>query len=334
MFAALLLTAPGLTFAFFGCNRVDAKDLDPIKNPSSANQAQLSRTLQEVAAIHPSMLFAGGDLVNNYVDDDGSALRAQLDGWSREVASFPKSISLVPLPGNHELNKKLGDQRMPSVVTYPRWVSWLEASGFLYGKNGPTPASDPTDALVLDESRLNFTLDRNGVRFIVLNTDTRTTTTDPTTGTALGWIPAAWAVKQLESAESDRRIKAVFMVGHRNLIDPSVGTGDAPIDKRAADVLLAGLQGKSKFRAYVCAHVHSWNVRTIPGTHALQIISGDGGSKLEKDAAKQEFGWVEIRVAADGTAQYLHHHRPVPKPYNSSAPAPASDVDEPLPISG
>ena len=47
---ASLLAAPTLTFAFFGCNRVDAKDLDPVKNPSSANQAQLAQTLREVAA--------------------------------------------------------------------------------------------------------------------------------------------------------------------------------------------------------------------------------------------------------------------------------------------
>ena len=168
---------------------------------------------------------------------------------------------------------------------------------------------------MLDESKMSFTLDRDGVRFIVLNSDTRTTVPDPVTGTALGWIPAVWAGKQLSKAEADPKIRAVFLVAHRNLIDPSEGTGDAPVDKRAAERLLTAMRGKTKLRAYVCAHVHAWNVRLIPGTQAVQIIAGDGGSKLEK-GAKEEFGWVEVRVHSDGTAGYLHYHRPMPTPYD------------------
>ena len=324
-----LLAAP-LTFAFFGCNRVDSKDIDPVGNPSSANRPQLERTLLEVADAHPALLFAGGDLVNNYADDDGATLSGQLDAWSHEFGSFPARIPVVPLPGNHELNRKLGDQRTASTVTYPRWKAWLTGSGFLYGTNGPTPQSDPGDPLVLDESKMSYTLDRAGVRFIVLNTDTRTTVADPLTGTALGWIPSSWAGAQLVRAEADPKVRAVFVVGHRNLIDPSEGTGDAPIDRRAAEPLLAAMRGKTKLRAYVCAHVHAWNVRPIPGTRAVQIISGDGGSKLEK-GAKERFGWVEIRVHPDGSAGYVHHHRPMPHPYTAPESGPTV-TDSEVPI--
>ena len=322
---AALLAAP-LSFAFFGCNRIDGKDLDPVRNPSSANRAQLARTLAEVAALRPALLFAGGDLVMNYADDAGETLRGQLAGWSREVASFPKSIPLVPLAGNHELNRKVGDQRTASTATYPRWKSWLMGSGFLYGLDGPTPASDPEDRLVLDESKMSYTLDRAGVRFIVLNTDTRTTVVDPKTGTVLGWIPAAWAAKKLAQAEADPSVRAVFVLGHRNLIDPSEGEGDAPIAPGPAARLLTAMRGKRKLRAYVCAHVHAWNVAPIPGTDAVQLIAGDGGSKLEK-GAKKEFGWLEVRVHPDGTAGYVHHHRPAPKPYD--APEAESSVTDP-----
>ena len=326
---AALLVAP-LAFAFFGCNRVDGKDLDPVANPSSANRAQLAQTLREVAALRPALLFAGGDLVMNYADDDGATLRRQLDGWSREVAGFPKSIPLVPFVGNHELNRKVGDQRTSSTATYPRWKAWLLGSGFVYGTDGPTPAKDPEDELALDESKMSYTLDRAGVRFIVLNTDTRTTRPDPMTGTVLGWIPARWASRQLARAEADPSVRAVFVLGHRNLLDPSEGTGDAPIDPIAAARLLAAMRGKRKLRAYVCAHVHAWNVRPIPGTDAVQIISGDGGSKLEKGATA-EFGWVEVRVHSDGSAGYVHHHRPVPKPYDAPVAGP-SIADPEIPI--
>lgn len=320
---AALFAVPTISFAFFGCNRVDAKDLDPVGNPSSANRAQLSRTLLEVAAAKPALLFAGGDLVMGYADDDGSVLKGQLDAWSAQFGAFPASIPVVPISGNHELNRKVGDQRTASLLTYPRWKAWLTSSPFLYGKDGPTPASDPADALVLDESKMSFTLDRAGVRFIVLNTDTRTSTKDTSTGTALGWIPAAWAAGELTKAERDPKVRAVFVVGHRNLLDPSEGVGDAPVDRRAAEPLLAAMRGKRKLRAYVCAHVHAWNVRPIPGTRAVQIIAGDGGSKLEK-GAKEEFGWVEVRVHSDGSAGYVHHHRPMPHPYNAPTAAPST----------
>jgi hypothetical protein len=94
--AAHALAAPRLTFAFFGCNRVDAKDLDPAKNPSSANHAQLQQTLTEVIAAKPALLFAGGDLVNGYVDDDGTVLRTQLSGWSQEVLIFQNPSDSSP----------------------------------------------------------------------------------------------------------------------------------------------------------------------------------------------------------------------------------------------
>jgi hypothetical protein len=332
MLAAALAAQTTLTFAFFGCNRIDAKDLDPVANPSSANRAQLKQTLAEVVAAHPALLFAGGDIVNGYVDDDGTVLKTQLAAWAKEVAWLPKSIGLVAVPGNHELNKKTGDQRMPSNLTYPLWEAFVQRAGYVSGHNGPTPASDPQDELTLDESKMSYTIDRAGVRFIVLNTDTRTKVKDSVTGTALGWIPAKWAGDQLARAETDPKVRAVFVLGHRNLIDPSEGKGDAPVDKRAADVLLAAMQGKTKLRAYVCAHVHAWNVRTIPGTKAVQIISGDGGSKLEKDA-KEEFGWVEIQVKKDGRAAYIHHHRPMPQPYDSTERAVPSKSDSPVNLS-
>jgi hypothetical protein len=319
MLAATLLLAPSFTFGFFGCNRVDSKDLDPIGNPSSANLAQLRQTLGEARLRRLGLLFGGGDLVNNYGDDEGSTLQSQLAAWTNERKRIAPSLPIVPIAGNHELNRKVGGKKMPAFSTYPVWQTWMGGGDYVYGTDGPTPGTDREDALVLDESRMSFTLTRGNVRFIVLSTDTRTSTPDSDAGTALGWIPWSWAARQLDRAEHDRNIKAVFVLGHRNLLDPSKGVGDAPVNPVAARRLLDAMKGKHKLRAFVCAHVHQWDVKPIPGTHALQIIAGDGGSKLE-ESAKEEFGWVEIRVYPDGRAGYIHHHRPMPKPYNAPAP--------------
>src|SRR5258706_10229330 len=69
-----------LTFAFFGCNRIEAKDWEETRteNPSSANLPQLRQNLADVAKLSPDFLFFGGDVVMGYADDQGDVLRSQM----------------------------------------------------------------------------------------------------------------------------------------------------------------------------------------------------------------------------------------------------------------
>ena len=296
-----------LSFAFFGCNRLGAKEWDPAANPSSANLPQLRRTLADVSALRPRpfALFAGGDLVNNYADDSGATLEAQLDGWAPEIARC--AVPVVPLPGNHELNRKIGGQRLPADATYGVWKTWFVAHPGLrlYG-NGPVPKSSPEDRLTFDESKMSYSFDRGGVRFIVLNTDSRTSAPDATTGTKLGWTPAHWASARIAEADRDPTVRSVVLMGHRNLIAPATCEGDAPIAPEPGAVLLKAIRGSAKARAYVCAHVHAWDVAPMTQDERgrkLQIVAGDGGSELEKGwrpKTGRTFGFVQILVHASG----------------------------------
>ena len=102
-----------LTFVFMGCNRIQHKDWKKIKadDPSSANLPQLRQTSKDVARLDPvpPYLFFAGDLVVNLEDDDGGALKKQLDAWTSLYRTLPLAVktALVPLPGNHEMLKKV-----------------------------------------------------------------------------------------------------------------------------------------------------------------------------------------------------------------------------------
>lgn len=331
-----------MSFAFFGCNRLDKGDTDSqaAANPSSANLPQLERTYADLAALEPAprYVFGGGDLVNNYVDDAGEALKRQLDGWAARTkasALFARS-TIVPIPGNHELNKKVGDDRMQNPATLDVWRSWYSASGFVQpAANGPTEATGKADRVLGDQSTLSYSFTELGVHFVVLNTDTLTDLDDPKTGRKrIAWIPAEWARRDLEAAQADPKVNSIFILGHRNLIDPESVKGDAPIDAEAGAKLQAAIEANSKVRAYVCAHVHAYDLRKFEGaTNQWQVISGNGGSSLEKGWKPAEgtfFGFVVIDVYASGKVVLRNFKRPTPAAplkYFEGSPEPAKPTE-------
>ena len=106
-----------LSFIFMGCNRIQHKDWKKIKadDPSSANLPQLEQTFRDIVHLDhvPPYLFFMGDLVVNLEDDDGKTLKKQLDAWTSLYKASPLAAktTLVPLPGNHEMLKKVGDDK-------------------------------------------------------------------------------------------------------------------------------------------------------------------------------------------------------------------------------
>lgn len=331
-----------LSFAFFGCNRIEKKDWEETRdaNPSSANLPQLNRTFRDLAQMKrvPSLVFAGGDLVMNYIDDKGEVLWEQLKDWQRVFWNSPLAgkCILVPFPGNHEVNKKVGDMKLPNPLTLPVWNRWYAQSGFRQlGFNGPLGKAGNPDRVVGDQSRLNYSFDVHHVHFVVLNTDTTTSVLDPKTGKpTVGWIPAEWARKDIERAQRDPSVKAIFVTGHRNLVDGKTSKGDAPIAPAAGVKLLNALRVNKKVRAYVCAHVHAWDVVNLGGaSKAWQVIAGNGGSKLESDwapAGGTFFGFAVLDVYKSGKVVLHNYRRPTPSGKYSDGtpkPEPAKPVD-------
>ena len=314
LFAPVLLAPKAdhvvVSFAFFGCNRLDKKDYAAQKavNPSSANLPQLRQNFKDIASLSkvPEFVFCGGDIVNNYEDDKGELLRLQLDAWAKETkksAIFKKS-TVIPIPGNHETNRKVDDEKVTNPATVAVWSNWYAKEGF---------KQLATSSVAPEQKTLNYSFDRNGVHFLVLNSDT------VGEENKIARIPLDWATKDIEAANANPKVKSIFVLDHRNLIDPISAGGDAPIDPEHAKPFLATLQHASKVRAFVCAHVHAFDIGPLGGgSKAKQVVIGNGGSKLEKKWDPKGgtfFGFGVFDVYASGKVVLRNFKRPTPKPY-------------------
>ncbi|MEI7577468.1 MAG: metallophosphoesterase family protein [Armatimonadota bacterium] len=317
---ALLLALTQVTntrVAWLGCNRLDAKDWESQKaeNPSSANLVQLRQSLSDLDNLspRPSVVFIAGDFVNGYADDDGTTLREQLAAWKEEVlkSSLSRHAKIIVVPGNHEVNKKVGDNRMPNWETTPIWNTWLKSSPFWDGVvPGPTPDNDVADELADDQSLLNGTLTVGVAKFILVNTDCNKKSQKEKP--EVGLVATSWVASQLGIAQADQSVKAIFAIGHKNLLQN--GVGDAPVAEKDAKVLQTSMEGTAKFKGFLCSHVHAWHKHSF-GDAKWQIIEGRGGSKLEKDWKPEEgrtFGFTVLDIANDGQTTATRFDRPVP----------------------
>jgi len=319
-----------LDFAFFGCNRIsDADELaQKAANPSTANVPELKANFRDAQVAGVKFVFALGDIVNGYGDDKGEKLKGQLDAWPPLVTVTP-DVTVLPVPGNHELNRKHNKKKLANPATDQVWNDWMKANGYdRFAGNGPTPASDPADKLATDQSRLNYSFNVGTTHFIVVNTDTRTT--EPMDGepgeTKVGWIPVEWIKKDLAEAEANPAVADTFILGHRNLVDPVEATEDAPIEPGCAGRLVDALKATKKVRAYLCAHVHDYEIQKVKATGVYQIVVGNGGSDLNKEWKPSPgtwFGFGVIRVHADGKVGLVLYKRPL-TPGGPGAVAPVS----------
>jgi hypothetical protein len=319
-----------LTFAFFGCNRIDHKDWLKTRssNPSSANVPQLRRNLYDISRLNPNLVFVGGDMVMGYEDDNGATLKRQLEAWSALVRQIPlpKGCELTAVAGNHELNRKVGDRKLPLPAADALWTDWVKANHLIPpDAAGPGSPFTKLDLLATDQSVLNFTFRRGAVQFVILNTDTRVTEIDHNTGeTRIAEIPVWWLTSQLDLAEQDPTVKCVVVMGHRNLVDPQTIHGDSPVRPASAEKAVRALLAHSKVRAYICAHVHGFEISRIGSTELRQVIFGNGGSPLEPDwkpAEGRTFGFGFFKVYADGSLGVVPYLRPEPKNYLEDSPA-------------
>ncbi len=331
---------------------------------STANAAQLLQTFRDVASDldpDPAYLFLCGDIVRNE-QPGGSTLEQQLAHWQAlwrgGALAGSRSTTLVPFPGNHEVLKSVEYARdtyyeVPNPTAYATWLSWLDAHGhFPESGNGP-PAGGP-GLLVGDNSRLSYSFSvtmASGKKshFVVLNTDSHSSfacddpgcyqppqrdvkfkgkTIEGTMSQAVpGWIALDWASKDIALAVADPSVDAIFVLGHKPLLDrgqrpqdPSTGRDTVFNcgDRKLAAALFAVLQSArtaGKFGGYLCAHQHRWDAFEMQGATppALwQVIAGNGGTELD---AGDAFGFTCVQVWSSGKITATPYERKVPDTY-------------------
>ena len=346
-----------LSFVFMGCNRIQHKDWKKIKadDPSSANLPQLQQTLHDIAHLDqvPPYLFFLGDLVVNLEDDDGKTLKKQLEAWTSLYKASPLAAktTLIPLPGNHEMLKKVGDDKdkdeeieVPNPATDARWLKWLRESGFdsfAKAANGPTDARPNRDELADNQSEMTYSFDIGDVHFIVINTDTLTTNIDnDTKAPHIGWVPYFWIEHDIRKAQADPKISAIFVLGHKPIMDHPKSEEKAILNTRKhpfGDQLQALFHANHKVRAYLCAHEHLWDCSPLKHAPKVwQVIAGNAGSKLNskwEPPGGTFFGFSQINIYASGKVGLVNYRRPTPRPpqkYFEDAPVPPA-VAQPQP---
>jgi len=322
------------SFVFVGCNRIQKADLDPANNPSSANLAELQQDFIDIAALpeHPAYWFFVGDLVTG-LDSGSNMLQPQLDAWAQVYAASHLSsrIELVPVVGNHEMLYKTTVNNVEVELSNHKadavWTAWLAANQFAkHGGNGPTNAGSNADALQDDQSSLTYSFDDGGAHFVVLDTDSWTTTPDATTSdTQIGWVAEHWLAADLAAAQANPAITGIYVFGHKPLSAPS-GGDDGTLNASQVAVITQLLDATPKVKGYFAAHVHEWFSTQLPGARGVwQIVAGNGGSQLETAWTEPQpyFGFTLVRIYASGKVGVVSYHRPAPTPYNAPTSTPA-----------
>jgi hypothetical protein len=212
------------------------------------------------------------------------------------------------------------------------WTTWSAAHGFdAHAGNGPTAKPPNVDALQDDQSRLSYSWDDGGNHYVVLNTDTWTTTPDAaTSSTQLGWIALNWLSADLKAAEVNQAVHHIFVFGHKPVVSPlGVDNSDESINPVFTAKLESLLDETTKVRGYFCAHAHLWDARKLPGARGVyQIVAGNGGSSVETVWKQPFYGFTEVRLYQSGKVSVVSYQRPVPNPYNQSPATPATAQSE------
>jgi hypothetical protein len=332
------------SFVVMGCNRLGKGHFIP-GDLSTANIAQLKQSLRDMAALEnkPQYLFFCGDIVDNGVDDQGEALRTQLEAWSKLYQELAREsglkINLIPIPGNHEVlrvvNKEGKQVEEPNPATYRVWSEWLKKHRFdKQAGNGPRPRGNNPDLLAADNHDQTYSFqDGKGNHFIVINTDTLNNAEVP----PRGWVPANWIIEDLRRAEANPSVRNIFAFGHKpvRLVGfPPNSDGGVTIFNSETHPLAQKVEeafaNSKKFRSYIASHVHIWDCSKISEAPVLwQVIVGNTGSSLIERAGGLWqppffFGFTEVQIHANGDVGVVSHNRPVPKPFNSTAPQPAA----------
>ena len=144
--------------------------------------------------------------------------------------------------------------------------------------NGPKPDHHGNpDHLADDQSRMTYSFNIGEVHFIVINTDTLTTEKDTHGHSYPGWVPYNWIEQNVRSAQANRNVSAIFLIGHKPIMphpqheeDAILNTKEHPLGDHLQDLF----QANDKVRAYLCAHEHLWHRSPLnKDKHVWQVIA-------------------------------------------------------------
>lgn len=331
------------SFAFVGCNRLNKAGVDATQIASTANAAQLLQTFEDIGKLKPlpQYLFLAGDIVKGKKNGT-KKLAQQLNDWQALTkGKLDKNIKLVVLTGNHEVLKKVeapgapdsepdDEIEVPNQPAYPYWQDNMRP--YIFGKNGP--AAGGPDGLLNDEKRLSYSFSDGGNLFMILNTDSQLQSAPTTTGD----IPLAWIKANLASAQQDKAIQNIFVMGHKPIVSP----GKVKQDEKGAETILKAQGGDfyaalntpapgasaTKVRAYLSAHAHLWQYDANLSAYGLngtipQVVAGNAGSPPEAVFKNGYFGYTLVSITKSGKITAQSYGRPIPQPdYYAQTPKP------------
>lgn len=334
-------TADGVKFRFVAFGDLQIGTLQA-GNLSCTNIPQLRQTVIDINNLNPKPQFAFliGDIVLNMFKDNGEVLKVQLNAWQDVYNGLPvtNKSQLLPIAGNHELTYEdfALNAQAPNPGAINEWVSWFSANGYAFAAgNGPTPAPPNLDDLARDESKLTYSFNRGDIHFIIINTDTLNTNTDPGTGLVLaGWIPINWIEQDMANAQQDPTISTIIVVGHRPVEAPAYSTEPGStilntVQFPLADRLSQAMSQNGKVKLYLACHCHSFDARQLNnGAGVWQVIAGNGGAPLQEGWNPEWgacFGYSVIDVYQSGKIVLDSFGRdlpPAPQKFYEDLPVP------------
>ncbi len=302
------------SFVVVGGCRMSAKDTNVELNPSTANIAQMDRTLDDITHLDPNptyVIFMGDEIFGYQHDSD--KLGAEMEAWSKHWQASPAAkdgIQLIAVPGNHEM--QYDDTTLGMTLAYPgaehAFVKVL--APYIRGENGPH-AGGP-DTLETDQSRLTYSFNYRDTHIVILNTD-------PVGQDAQ--VPVNWLRNDLAQARKDSA-KHIFVIGHK----PAWGfDGALGIDGEYRDAVWDALE-TNHVEAMLASHFHVFSAFEPHPGKTWMVIAGNGGSPLEKYLSPDEqyYGFTLVTVYKDGRViakSYGHNFPPRKEGYAEPTPA-------------
>jgi 3',5'-cyclic AMP phosphodiesterase CpdA len=291
------------SFATLGCNRLDASNI--AGSPSTANVAQLDRSLADVMNLspRPDLLILTGDIILGKTTDT-SVTGAQLRAWIAHYQSLPiasSGIKLIVVPGNHEFNDGSG-----SAALEQQWLQIM--SPYINGSNGPKPGG--ADALTTDQSKLTYSFDYMGSHFVMLNSD------PAGEGST---VSVNWVAQDLAQAHA-AGTKHIFLFDHKPAYDWTNDGSTSLVDNANRDALWSAMENNHA-EALFAAHNHVYR-RMQPKAKSYMIVAGNGGSSLTNDiGADRNFGFALVQVMTNGKVIEKAYARDYGTNYYDPSPA-------------